>query len=165
MSTLLLSQVGGIFALLVFWHFVADWVFQSHKEALAKSTNHWVRFRHCAVYTILFAFPAWLVNLDMENVVIAATILFMSHFVIDTYIPVMLWAKHLRRAPQFTTTVFNPVTNGWQDKQVEGLNQPSDVEAFKALFSTPVGAILCITMDQLFHIAFLLPVAWLIVAR
>lgn len=49
-----LTQLGGLFSILVFWHFVADGTFQTHKEALTKSTNRRVRLRHCASYTLLF---------------------------------------------------------------------------------------------------------------
>jgi hypothetical protein len=105
-------------------------------------------------------------------------ILWTTHFVIDTYIPVMLWAKYLRRAPQFKDVV-PPVMltkeqldnlmagkglvvgRGWSDKEVDRITYKNDEEAFKAFFMTPIGSILCITMDQLFHIACLWPVAWL----
>ena len=36
-------------------------------------------------------------------------ILFVSHFVEDTYIPVILWAKWIRRPPQMTKPRDNPV--------------------------------------------------------
>ena len=155
-----LSQVGGVFAVLVFWHFLADWTFQTHKEALAKAKNFWVRTRHCAVYAVMFWFLFLAVGFHGPRAGIATMILFMSHFVIDTYVPVMLWAKYLRRAPQFSETVFIPGT--WQDKRIE-TRLRTDEEAFKAFASTPLGLVLMITMDQLFHIAFLLPVAWLMI--
>jgi hypothetical protein len=196
MTTSQLAQVGGVFAVLVFWHFFADWVFQSHKEAMAKAKNHLVRARHCVVYTVLFIPLLLLLSVREGQDVLGGTgtasleitssfyislaILFFSHFVIDTYIPVMLWAKYLRRAPQFADVV-PPVVltkeqvegllrgegkikgRGWSDYEVDRITYKSDEEAFKAFFMTPVGAILCITMDQFLHIAFLLPVAWLMI--
>lgn len=154
-----LSRLGGVFAILVFWHFFADWVFQTHKEALAKAKNHWVRARHCFVYAALFLPLFWLVG--FRDNWLALTILFVSHFFIDTYIPVMLWAKHLRKAPQFEgvgrTRVFQP----WQDNVVDQVGYKTDEDAFKAFAATNIGLVLMITMDQFLHIAFLLPVAWL----
>lgn len=196
MSVDRLAAVGGVFAVLVFWHFFADWVFQSHREAMAKATDPWVRARHCLVYAVLFGPLFGLVGFHDLWALFALALLFCSHFVIDTYIPVMLWAKHLRRDPHFKDVV-KPVTFTpeqaalWLSPGViapggflrlgslatgssglatgEWIQEPrtydSDVDAFKALFATPVGAILCITMDQLAHVAFLLPVAWLIVSR
>lgn len=153
-----IADVGGVFALLVFWHFFADWLFQSHKEALAKSKDSKVRLRHCAVYTGLFLPAFLLAGVSFSTIVLCSFILFSSHYVIDTYIPVMLWAKYLRKAPQFETYVFNP--SGWVDNKLEHCKR-TDEESFKAFASTPLGLILMITMDQFFHIAFLIPVAWL----
>lgn len=192
---------GGLFALLVFWHFLSDWVFQSQKEALAKATNWRVRARHVTVYTVLFIPLLMLLSLRVGHSMLgddggmsleigprfylSLAILWGSHFFIDTYWPVMMWAKYLRRAPQFQDVVkpvWVPIRSetvlpsgqkvigiklerkprpGWSDKVVDRITYDSDVDAFKAFFGTPVGAILCITMDQLCHIACLLPVAWL----
>jgi hypothetical protein len=96
----------------------------------------------------------------------ALAILWTSHFIIDTYWPVMMWAKYLRRAPQFKDVVtpferarLNAQRKGWEDKVVDKVYYDSDEEAFKAFFMTPLGGLLCIVMDQLFHLAFLWPVA------
>lgn len=184
-----MGALGGAFALLVFCHFVADWVFQSHATAVSKTTDAWVLNKHCLTYAIIMAvLIEWLFHRQVNAYVLpdaliggVLCVLYFSHVVIDTYVPVMLWAKHLRRAPQFDRVV-RPVTLtkqqvdglirgdgqvvgvGWSDREVDGgVTYPSDREAFKAFFMTPVGAILCITMDQLFHIAFLLPIAYLLV--
>lgn len=205
----MLAVLGGIYVILAFWHFPADWLFQSQKEALAKAKNHLVRARHCLVYTLLFVPLLLLLRVRIHESVFdygpnaelvlgyqfwaSLAILWFSHFVIDTYIPVMLWAKYLRRAPQFKqvrktgpradgsytmtaeqyakmlrpggtvlATTGSILRKGWSDKEIDEVTYASDEDAFKAFFSTGVGAILCITMDQLFHLAFLWPVAWLI---
>jgi hypothetical protein len=62
---------------------------------------------------------------------------------------VLLWAKYLRKAPQF--------------KKVDACGW-TDIDAFVAFASTPLGLILLITMDQFLHIACLLPVAVLVMA-
>lgn len=192
---MLLAILAGVFVLLAFWHFPADWLFQSQKEALAKAKDHLVRARHCTVYTMLFVPLLLLLRVRIHNDIFGSgdnpelvlgwqfwaclAILWVSHFIIDTYWPVMMWAKYLRRAPQFKDVVkpvcLTPeqveglksgkgivVGRGWSDKEIDRITYKSDEDAFKAFFGTPVGAILCITMDQLFHLWCLWPVAWLI---
>jgi hypothetical protein len=186
---MMFAILGGIYAILAVWHFPADWLFQTHKEALAKSEDHVVRALHCLVYTLMYVPLLLLLRIrdggwGPELVLgwhfwSSLAILWLSHFGIDTYWPVMMWAKHLRKAPQFND-VIKPVTLtkeqldnviagkgvvkgvGWSDKVVDRITYDSDKKAFKAFFATPIGAILCITMDQLFHLAFLGPVAWLV---
>lgn len=172
-----LSALGGILAMLVFWHFPADWLFQSHKEALAKSKDWLVRARHCVVYTALYWPLFLLVNFHGLKAGLATVILYVSHYIIDSYIPVMLWAKYLRRAPQFADVV-PPVTLtkeqldallrgegsivgvGWTTDR-DRITYKNDEEAFKAMAATNLGLLLMIVMDQFFHICFLIPVAWL----
>jgi hypothetical protein len=165
MSAQQLGQLGGVFAILVFWHFFADWVFQSHKEALAKAKNWVVRAWHCTIYTVLFWPLFLLVSFHGPRAGIATALLFTSHFIIDTYVPVMLWAKYLRRAPQFNSVgkvaTWSPDRS---DKKPEAsVTYKTDVDAFKAMAGTPLGLVLMITMDQFFHVAFLLPVTWLMI--
>lgn len=166
-----LSQVGGIFSILVFWHFVADWVFQTHREALAKSKNLRLRFQHCAEYTFMYSILFWYIGFDNNLAWRAAGLLFVSHFIIDSYVPVMLWAKYFRKAPQFDGVVkkfskpteTEELTNGqWKNTIIDKITYASDEEAFIAYVSTPIGLVLMITMDQLFHITFLLPIAYMI---
>lgn len=185
----LLITLGALFSLFVFWHFVSDWVFQSQKEALAKAKDRKVRAWHCLKYTAPFApllslfrirtssdmFSGPEVDLALGwQFYTALAILFVSHYIIDSYVPVMLWAKYLRRATEFTYVV-KPVTltkeqheailrgegkivgMGWSDNIVDHVTYPSDEEAFRAFAHTPIGLVLMITMDQLFHIAFLIP--------
>lgn len=149
-----LAAIGGIFSLLVFWHFVSDWVFQSHDEAMKKPTHHLIRARHCALYAILFLPVLITLNLTLLQVAAAAFLLFVSHFIEDTYYPILLWAKHIRRPPEFRgvgSLVFDPATGETR--------RYTEREAFITFVSTPLGKILLITMDQLVHIAFLLPIA------
>jgi len=173
MNVQVFAQLGGVFAILVFWHFFADWVFQSHKEAMNKSKNWDVRAMHCMIYTLFFIPLLAAVGISASKAAFCVVILYCSHFVIDTYVPVMLWAKYLRLAPQFDQVKSQIVqdlcgpcdqSRGWSDRLIDRRLYASDEEAFKAFASTPLGLVLMITMDQLFHIAFLLPVAWLMIA-
>jgi len=133
---------GGIFALLVFWHFVVDWLFQSHDEAMRKSTDPYVRAIHCAIYTGGFAPVIGYLGLSFWESMLCGVVLFVSHFIEDTYIPVLLWVKHVRRPPEFS--------NG----------ELSDKEAFVRWASTPLGKVIAIVVDQLVHVAFLMPMAY-----
>lgn len=144
MTVDLLAKVGGIFALLTFLHFVADWVFQSHAEAMAKPSNHWVRARHCLVYTAICCGVIWLLFHPLpRDLGATAVILFVSHFAEDTYLPVYVWARFIRRPPEMA-------------------NAPH-LEGFKEFASTALGKILLIAIDQIVHITFLVPIAFLIV--
>jgi len=143
-----LAEAGGIFVVLTFVHFVVDWLFQSHDEAMRKSHEWRIRARHCAVYALSFLPVLWWVDLSDWRLFAALNVLFWSHFIEDTYVPVMLWLKYMRQPPQFTL--------GWE----------SDEKKFWAfLEESPIGYILMIAVDQIVHLTFLWPVVWLIVSR
>ena len=135
-----IAQFGGVFALLVFWHFVADWIFQTHSEAMAKAKDARIRAQHCFTYAVIFAPAMGVLQLTWAEALVCWVVLFASHFVEDTYIPVMLWAKHVRQPPEFKSL--------------------PDEEAFVAWASTPLGKIIAIVVDQLVHLAFLFPIAY-----
>src|SRR5690348_3766544 len=91
------ALAGGLFAAFTFVHFVVDWIMQTHAEAMAKHNNWKVRARHCLIYTVGFVPLMWYLNFTMVQWVVGLNILFWSHFVEDTYIPVFLWAKYIRK--------------------------------------------------------------------
>lgn len=134
MSLDTLATAGGLFAILVFVHFLVDWGFQTHKEAMAKSSDWKMRARHCAIYTVGFFPVLYLMGFSLLDWVIGSLVLFVSHFVEDTYIPVFWWAKYVRRIPSV---------------RLDG------VGAFKSEFGKPLGLLLFIGIDQIVHIAFL----------
>lgn len=94
---------GGLFAIMVFIHAFTDFVCQTHYEAMNKHNNAGVRARHCLVYTLgflpLLGLLAIFGALTAWEVFFAINILFWSHFVEDTYYPVVLWAKFIRKPP------------------------------------------------------------------
>lgn len=134
------AKVGGIFALLTLLHFIADWVFQSHTEAMAKPTDAWVRARHCCIYTLIMFVPIWWAFDPNDGLLlfIAATLWF-SHFVEDTYLPVFMWAKYIRKPLEME--LLDPM------------------EGFKLFAGTALGKILLVTLDQVVHLLFLVPIA------
>ena len=83
---------GGLFAVFAFIHFFVDWVFQSHAEAMVKHNNPKVRAKHCLIYSIGFVPIMLVLNFTPFEYFLSLNILFWSHFVEDTYMPVFLWA-------------------------------------------------------------------------
>ena len=148
METLIKIMLGGgFFSLLAFIHFFVDWIFQSHAEAMVKHNNSKVRAKHCFIYTLgfvpLLGFCYFVGALAFWQLVASIFILFVSHFVEDTYLPVLLWAKYIRRPPEMAP--------------------PADPKVgFIAFVQTPLGKILMIAIDQIIHLAFLFPIVWFI---
>lgn len=139
-----IALVGGMFALLTFLHFVADWVFQSHAEAMAKTSNSAVRALHCTTYTAVCCFViAVVVHTSALRLVAIGFLLLISHFFEDTYLPVYVWARYIRKPPEMSAR--------------------ASIEDFKAFAETTLGKILLIAIDQIVHILFLLPVSVIVV--
>lgn len=134
------AEWGGLFAVFTFVHFVVDWGFQTHWEAMNKSKSAKVRALHCAIYTAGFLPLMWLLDFEAWKFAAGAAVLFLSHFFEDTYIPVYLWAKHVRRIPEI---------------------RERGIEAFIEQFKTPLGLVLFITVDQIIHLMFLWVLVWL----
>ena len=135
----MLATAGGLFVLLGFNHFVVDWVFQTHNEAMKKATNWRWRVRHCLIYAVGFLPLLMLMGLSPGELLASFGILFGSHFLEDTYIPVYLWAKYVRRVP-------------WV--RLDGM------KAFKQDFNRPLGLVLFIAIDQIIHLLFLFPLIY-----
>lgn len=145
----ILALAGGIFSLLTFVHFFADWLFQSHREATNKHHDFSIRGRHCIIYTAAFIPLILLLGISGWYLPVSLLTLFLSHFIIDTYIPVFLWAKFIRKVPELS-----------EDTSLEGDRYLSSKEMFGKLFKeSPVHAILFIAVDQILHLSFL----WVIV--
>lgn len=156
-SLLTLGIAGGLLALLTTNHFIVDWVFQTHAEAMVKHNNAKVRAKHCLIYTIGFIPLLFLMGLHAIPFLIALNILFWSHFVEDTYIPIVLWAKYIRRPPEMINPIVKTINhfNGTSSAKVL---LPNDEEGFKQFISTTLGKILMITIDQIIHMVFLIPI-------
>lgn len=116
----LCARLGGVFAVFVFWHFIADWAFQTHAVAMSKSRDAKVRALHCLQYAVYFIPIAYWLGAPVCLRITSYLLLFVTHFVIDSYVPVAVWAKHLRRVPQFT-------------------KEANDEDAFKNFASTQLG--------------------------
>ena len=155
-----IALMGGIFAILVFIHFFVDWIFQSHSEAMVKHNNPKIRAKHCLIYTFGFVPLFLFCHFSLFDWLVALNLLFWSHFCEDTYVPVYLWAKYIRRPPEMT----EPRKQVGVDGYVSVL--PPDPKAgFVDFIQTAMGKILMIAIDQIIHILFLLPIAWMILSH
>ena len=145
--------------MLAFLHFIVDWGFQTHLEAMTKAINWKVRARHCTIYTI--GMVSFLLTLDITPLDLGRSvlILWVSHFLIDTYLPVYLWAKYIRRPPELIedqmAVIPNPYTGNLRLAE-------NELERFKGFARNPLGLFLVISMDQAWHLLFLIPVAGLV---
>jgi len=158
-----LSAVGGIFSILTFVHFFVDFGTQSEKEAMVKWKDTKVRAKHCAIYTCAFLPIFFLVGLGWIGSLLATIILFMSHMYIDTYEPVYLWCKYIRKPWQMEGP--KKVVELGDDKfEIITEESKNPMRGFETYAATPIGKILTITIDQICHLAVLLFIAELIVA-
>jgi hypothetical protein len=155
-----IALAGGLFAVFTFIHFFVDWILQTHAEAMAKHNNWKVRARHCLIYTLGFVPILYLLDFSVWKWVVAINVLFWSHFIEDTYLPVYLWAKYVRRPPE--------MTEPWKEMftQVDGslsfrVHPPDPKRGFIEFVQTPLGKILMIAVDQIIHLAFLFVLVWL----
>lgn len=153
------ASLGGLLFMLAFLHFVVDWGFQTHLEAMTKAINWKVRARHCTVYTVgLVAFLLLALDIPWVDLGKSALILWVSHFLIDTYLPVYLWAKYIRKPPEMVEDQKAVVPNQYTGNLRLAENE---LERFKGFARTPLGLFLVISMDQAWHLLFLIPVAGL----
>jgi uncharacterized protein DUF3307 len=157
-----IALIGGVFAVLAYIHFLTDFIFQSHAEAMVKHNNPRIRAKHCLIYTAGFvpilATFCWCGAMSSAEFFVSLAILFFSHFFEDTYIPVFLWAKYLRKPPQMTQPIKQVGVDGYIT-----ILPPDAKEGFKQFVETALGKILLISVDQIIHLAFLFPIAWMVI--
>jgi hypothetical protein len=190
---ILFALAGGLFSALTFIHFFVDWICQTHAEAMAKHNNAKVRARHCLIYTLGFV-PLLLTftyvgALTLLELSICLLILFVSHFIEDTYLPVVYWTLYARRPPEVRWSIklengvgklYNPdgalldhiiPSNQWRQdlaisvkdkKSLRAANKQLVLRGFMEFIDTTLGKILMIAVDQIIHLSFLVPIVWLV---
>jgi hypothetical protein len=151
-----IALAGGIFAVLTFVHFAVDWIFQTHSEAMVKHSNYKVRAKHCLIYTLGFVPMMYLFGFSFWEWVVGLNVLFWSHFIEDTYLPVFLWAKYIRKPPE----MMEPLKQIGPDGYTFVL-PPDPKKGFLLFVQTPLGKILMIAIDQIIHLAFLFPIVYM----
>ena len=109
---------------------------------MAKHNNSLVRARHCLIYTVGFIPLMFILGFNFWGWAIGLNVLFWSHFVEDTYVPIFWWAKYIRKPAEMQTP-----------------NDPK--KGFIEFISTPLGKILMIAVDQIIHLSFLWILVWI----
>lgn len=155
-----IALIGGLFAVLAFIHFFVDWIFQSHAEAMVKHNNPTIRAKHCLIYTIGFVPLFLFADFNVVEWLVALNILFWSHFCEDTYLPVFYWAKYIRRPSEMTQPRKQIGIDGYVS-----ILPPDAKVGFVEFIQTPLGKILMIAIDQIVHLLFLFPIAWMLFNR
>jgi hypothetical protein len=153
-----IALAGGLFAIFTFVHFLVDWIFQTHAEAMAKHNNWKVRARHCFIYTVGFIPLMYLLHFSVLEWVAGLNILFWSHFYLDTYHLVFLWAKYIRRPPEMVEPHKELIT-GVDGHKCFKVHPPDARKGFIEFVQTALGKILMISVDQISHLCFL----WILV--
>lgn len=156
-----IALAGGLFAVFAFIHFFVDWIFQSHAEAMVKHNTPLVRAKHCLIYTLGFVPLMYFLGFTTWEWVAGLNILFWSHFFEDTYLPVYLWAKYVRRPPE--------MVEPWKESYIRDdgatafrVHPPDPKKGFIEFVQTPLGKILMIAIDQIIHLTFLFPLVWMV---
>lgn len=67
---------------LLLFHFIADFYFQSHKMALAKDENIKSLFIHCIIYLLTFSL-LFIIYRNSWNLIFCVSLIGISHFVVD----------------------------------------------------------------------------------
>jgi len=91
-----IPELGGLFSLMVLAHFVFDWLPQPESWAMVKHKDHAIRFIHSFTYSILMAAQFWIIT--DNNFAFVFSVLFISHFIEDTYWFPVWWLKNVRKA-------------------------------------------------------------------
>lgn len=140
----LFCACGGIFVLLMFVHFLADWMMQTDAMAKRKADEStWMLVVHSATYAAVFMPILYVMFHRSVHMTVSSTLtLMMSHGAIDTYTPIWLWARYVRRPSEM------------RDDPVGG---------FTTWCAKPYGFLLTAGIDQFMHACFLAPIAVMVV--
>lgn len=152
--------IGGLFSIFSFIHFVSDWLLQTHAEAMSKHNNWKIRAKHCIIYASGFLPIFYVLNFSLIEYFISYNVLFWSHFYLDTYHATYLWMKWVRRPPQMINPRKIEIGSCKESPEFKVL-PPDPKEGFIEFVQTPLGKILMITVDQIFHLMCLFPVVWI----
>lgn len=71
--------------LLMFFHFVCDFILQKPSWAKNKSNSSKELFKHVSMYTLIFIIPCLIFSFNLIQIVSFLLITFQLHFIIDEY--------------------------------------------------------------------------------
>jgi len=95
------------FIILILTHFVSDWFFQPTEWAIKKRENEVHRVLHSIQYALIFLPVLYFLNISLLWIIYLSV----THFIIDSYIPVSLWHKYYHaifskaKTPSFVSIV------------------------------------------------------------
>jgi hypothetical protein len=98
------QHAGGIFAILVLIHFMADFLFQSYKVIDAKYKKFRELSLHSLIYASQFLPILYFLSLTWVEIIVSFLWLMCSHFAIDSMWLTNHWLKHVYRPPDLVAT-------------------------------------------------------------
>lgn len=139
-----ITSIGGVFAILIVVHLLADQLGQTETMARRRADEPiWMLIVHSATYSAIFIpFLILTFHGSVHLIMSSVLALMMSHGAIDTYAPIWLWARFVRRP---------------------GEMREDPIKGFAVWCLKPHGVLLTFTIDQLMHACFLIPVAFMAV--
>ena len=176
---------GGLLSILVFIHLSIDFIGQNNNRSMNKHNNEKLRAFHCLTHLVGFT-PIFIIlnrwgSLSLGEIFLCYNILFWSHFVEDTYIPVMLWMRYFRKPPEMFNEEIEKeykISSKAMDAYIlhrkrvpqhlvdktRDLEKQRDKIARDGLIKyigTPIGRFLLFAVDQIIHVLFLFPIVWM----
>lgn len=106
----MISQLGGLFAIMTLAHFAFDWLTQREQDAIRKQYDWRVRFFHCFIYSVLMTIT-FVVITDVHFMWawLIFQWLFITHFIEDTYWFPLWWMENVRKTKAGVYEGFNAV--------------------------------------------------------
>lgn len=74
-----------IIILILFTHYVADFILQSEYQATRKSFDNKALLLHCLIYSFTFLIPMWIILNSFISAVVFVIITFVLHFITDFF--------------------------------------------------------------------------------
>lgn len=142
------EDAGGIFAVLMFVHFIADFIQQSSYDTDVKYTSHRSLFKHSLIYTIQFLPFMFFLKMALWEICLGVVWLLLTHFAIDSMWFTKLWVFKLYKPPE----LFG----------VDGIVPDYNCKVANAIFfkwaATPNGRLRVLLIDQIQHATALWPI-------
>lgn len=94
--------------ILFIYHLIGDWLLQPAEWAIKKVDNIRYLFYHSLVYSLILMIPIY----DHEKVYLIFSIIFITHFILDSRKPTVWWIKYIKRdkeAPSWLVFVIDQV--------------------------------------------------------
>ena len=144
------EDAGGIFAILMFVHFLADFIHQGFSKKESKSYTDLATLKHSFIYTIHFLPLMIFLQMQMWEVVAGFIWLLLTHFIVDTHYFTKKWVFNLYH-PE------DPFSYRIKDSSRGVLHA-----AYNKWRQTPDGRVMFFVLDQIQHATTLWPIVLMI---